>query len=73
MKLLFDQNISFRIINRIETIFNNPKHVSDVGLKDADDIDFWNYAQKENYAIVTFDADYYDISLVNSCPPKIIW
>jgi len=49
------------------------KHVSNVGLMDADHIDIWLYAQKENYSIVTFDSDYYDISLVNGCPPKIIW
>ena len=73
MKLLFDQNISFRIVNKLNSYFPLAKHVSDAGLLDADDIDIWLYAQKENYTIVTFDSDYYDISLVNGCPPKIIW
>jgi len=22
---------------------------------------------------VTFDSDYYELSLINGCPPKIIW
>lgn len=26
-----------------------------------------------NFTIVTFDADFYDISLIKGCPPKIIW
>jgi predicted nuclease of predicted toxin-antitoxin system len=49
MKLLFDHNISFRIINKIVSNFPLAKHVSNVGLMDADDIDIWLYAQKENY------------------------
>lgn len=73
MKLLFDQNISFRIVNKIIDKFPESKHVSEVGLSNSDDIDIWQFAQKENYVIVTFDSDYYDISLINGCPPKVIW
>ncbi|NBC84395.1 MAG: hypothetical protein GVY19_13595 [Bacteroidetes bacterium] len=29
--------------------------------------------QKNNYSIVTFDSDYYDISIISGHPPKIIW
>jgi hypothetical protein len=36
MKLLFDQNISFRIINRIVLEFPESKHLSNVGLAGAD-------------------------------------
>ena len=39
----------------------------------AEDIDIWDYARKKDYIIVTFDADFYEISLINGCPPKIIW
>jgi predicted nuclease of predicted toxin-antitoxin system len=42
-------------------------------LENAEDIDIWNYARRNGYSIVTFDSDFYDISLVNGCPPKIIW
>lgn len=73
MKLLFDQNISFRIERKLNINFEFSKHVSSVGLKDADDIQIWNYAKKESFVIVTFDADFYDISMINGCPPKIIW
>ena len=73
MKLLFDQNISFRIEKKLNTNFEFSKHVSSVGLKDSDDIDIWNFAKKESFVIVTFDADFYDISIINGCPPKIIW
>ena len=29
--------------------------------------------KRYGYTIVTFDADFYDISLVKGVPPKIIW
>jgi predicted nuclease of predicted toxin-antitoxin system len=73
MKLLFDQNISFRIEKKLSFIFNESKHVSSLNLMNVNDIDIWNYAKSENFAIVTFDSDFYDISVLNGCPPKIIW
>ena len=73
MRLLFDQNISYRIVGKLKDKFLECKHVSHVRLNDAEDIDIWKYAKKENFVIVTFDSDYYDISLINGAPPKIIW
>ena len=73
MNLLFDQNISFKIISKIEDIFPNSKQVRDVGLVDRSDLEIWNFAKNNNYCIVTFDSDFYDLSLVKGTPPKIIW
>ena len=73
MRLLFDQNISFRITKKLKDSFPECKHVSDCGLMEKEDLDIWNYAKRQDYSIVTFDADYYDISIINGHPPKIIW
>jgi len=73
MKLLFDQNISFRITKKLEDLFPDCKHVSDCGLMDCEDPEIWLYAQQNSYTIVTFDSDFYDISVINGHPPKIIW
>lgn len=73
MKLLFDQNISFKIEKKIAAIFDGSKHVSSLGLMNVNDIDIWNYSKREGFTIVTFDSDFFDISLMNGCPPKIIW
>jgi len=73
MKLLFDQNISFRIIRKINTEFPDSKHVSDVGLSGAEDTEIWQFARKEGFVIVTFDSDYFDMALIQGCPPKVIW
>jgi len=73
IRLLFDQNISFRILSRLPDNFANCQQVRTVGLLDRSDIDIWNYAKDNDYVIVTFDADFYDISLIKGIPPKIIW
>lgn len=73
MKFLFDQNISFRITKKLIDLFPDCKHVSDCGLMNCDDQDIWDYARKNDYAIVTFDPDFYDISVLSGHPPKIIW
>ena len=73
MNLLFDQNISYRIISRIEDIFPHAKQVKNVNLVDRTDLDIWNFAKNNGYCIVTFDSDFYDLSIVKGTPPKIIW
>jgi predicted nuclease of predicted toxin-antitoxin system len=73
MTLLFDQNISFRITPKLSSLFPDCKHVSDCGLMDMEDSEIWEYAKLNNYSIVTFDSDFYDISILNGHPPKIIW
>ena len=73
MNLLFDQNISFKVCKKIQTIFPNAKHLSDLQIQNYKDIDIWNYAKVNNYSIVTFDSDFIDISTLYGFPPKIIW
>ena len=73
MRLLFDQNISYRITKKIQAYFPDCQHVSDCGLMDCEDPEIWIYAKDNDFAIVTFDSDFYDISLINGHPPKIIW
>ena len=73
MKLLFDQNISFRVLRLIEDIFPEANQVHQLGLTDNTDKEIWEYAKENNYIIVTFDGDFYDFSLVWGHPPKIIW
>ena len=65
MRLLFDQNISFRIVNNLNDYFPDCKHVLQVGLKDRDDPDILIYARND-YFIVTFDSDFNVISFVNT-------
>ncbi|MFH0755732.1 MAG: DUF5615 family PIN-like protein [Bacteroidota bacterium] len=73
MKLLFDQNISFRITKIISDQYSNAKQVRELGLENSTDLEIWEYAKSNGFTIVTFDSDFYDLSVVNGSPPKIIW
>jgi len=73
MKLLFDQNISFRIVKKIQDIFPGSKQVSQVGLNQTSDQKIWEFAKEGGFTIVTFDSDFYDLSLIRGIPPRIIW
>jgi predicted nuclease of predicted toxin-antitoxin system len=72
MKLLVDQNISFRVIKLLEKDFPESLHVTSAGLKNSMDIDIWNYAKKYGYIILTHDNDFDDILVKFGFPPKII-
>ena len=73
MKLLFDQNISFRLIRRIIDLFPESKQVRELGLENATDFEIFEYAKRNDYAIVTFDSDFCDLNIIKGFPPKIIW
>jgi predicted nuclease of predicted toxin-antitoxin system len=74
MKILIDQNISFRIIQRIESAFPNLLHVKSLGLMDTDDSKIFMYARRHDFdAILTIDEDFYNIQMTHGVPPKLIW
>ncbi|MCD4773780.1 MAG: DUF5615 family PIN-like protein [Bacteroidales bacterium] len=73
MKLLFDQNISFRLVKRIIDLFPKSKQVRELGLENSTDLEIFEYAKRNGYAIVTFDSDFCDLNIIKNSPPKIIW
>ena len=73
MKLLFDENLSPKLVARLAAEFPDSVHVSRVGLDQADDAVVWKYAGENSLAIVTKDADFSEISLRLGSPPKVIW
>ena len=73
MKLLFDQNLSPRLPRLLADIYAESIHVREVGLRDADDFNVWQYAKAEGYAIVSKDSDFQQRSLLHAAPPKFVW
>lgn len=73
MKLLFDQNLSYKLPQRVSDLFPESAHVRLLKLDQADDIVVWQYAKNEGFAILTQDSDFFDIGIMNGIPPKIIW
>ncbi len=73
MSLLFDQNISFKIVKKIQGEFPDSKQIKELGLENYSDNEIWKFAKDHNYTIVTFDSDFFEISNLKGHPPKIIW
>jgi predicted nuclease of predicted toxin-antitoxin system len=73
MRLLFDQNLSFRLCERLSDIFPGSVQARTVGLHTADDLQLWSYARARGFTIVSLDADFSDLSILRGAPPKVIW
>ncbi len=73
MKLLFDENLSRRLVTRVADLFPASSHVVLEGLLQHPDIVIWEYAKAREFAIVTADADFYEFSTTFGPPPKVIW
>jgi predicted nuclease of predicted toxin-antitoxin system len=71
--LLFDQNISPRVIDRLADMYPNSAHVFMLSMGAAVDIEIWQYAHDHDYMIVTKDADFSELGVIKGFPPKIIW
>ena len=73
MKLLLDENLSRRLVPFLQDLFPDSSQVTLLGLEKALDHQVWEYAKANNFVIVTNDADFAELSLVNGCPPHVIW
>lgn len=73
MKLLFDQNLSPRLVALLADLFAGSAHVRDVGLASADDLVVWEHAKQHGFAIVSKDADFRQLSFLHGFPPKVVW
>ena len=73
VKLLFDQNLSPKLINRLTDLYPNSDHLDQLELGAAEDTLVWKFAQDNGFVVVTKDADFSDLSLLRGFPPKVVW
>lgn len=73
MKLLFDQNLSHKLVEKLNDIFPESTHTRLNNLGDKLDSEVWDFAKNGNYTIVSQDSDFLEIALINGFPPKVIW
>lgn len=73
IKLLFDANLSYRLVKKLINNYPDCIHVSKTGLSiPALDIEIWDWARNNNYIIVTNDEDFENLSQLYGFPPKVI-
>jgi predicted nuclease of predicted toxin-antitoxin system len=73
MKLLFDHNLSPRLVGLLRDLFPESQHVFELGMDQDDDRRIWDYAAQHQFIVVTRDSDYNDLSMLLGFPPKVIW
>lgn len=73
MKLLFDQNLSFRLCDQLADLFPHSSQTGVLGLGRADDLTVWEAARKGDFVLVTQDSDFAEIAALRGAPPKVIW
>jgi predicted nuclease of predicted toxin-antitoxin system len=73
MRLLFDQNLSHRLVQRLADAYPDSSHVRDVGLARAADELVWTHAREHDFIIVSKDADFHQRSFLYGAPPRVVW
>ena len=73
MRLLFDENLSRKLVKRLSDLFSGSTHVATEGLLHSLDVDLWEHAKTGGFAIVTADADFFELAATFGPPPKVIW
>lgn len=73
MTLLFDHNLSPRLVNLLADIYPNSNHLYLIGLDRANDDIVWQYALDNEYILVTKDSDFSELTIIKGYPPKVVW
>ena len=73
MKLLFDENLSFRLVAALADIYPESAHVRDLGLLGGEDTAIWTHAADHGFVLTSKDTDFYDRSVFYGAPPKVLW
>ncbi len=73
MRLLFDENLSPKLVAALADVFPDSAHVDRVGLGSVPDSDVWEYAKAQGFILASKDSDFYDKSALYGQPPKVIW
>lgn len=73
MKLLFDENLSHKLVARLSELYPHSAHVVKAGLLEKPDRETWEYARAKDFVIVSTDSDFYELATTIGPPPKVVW
>lgn len=73
MKLLLDQNFSYKLIKPLSKHYEEVVHVSRLGLGQNSDSMIWQHALTHDYTIVSRDAYFAEKNALTGYPIKVIW
>jgi len=73
VKLLFDENLSRKLVVRLAELYPESAHVADAGLLESPDREIWDFAKAGGFVIVSTDSDFYELATTIGPPPKVVW
>ena len=73
MKLLFDQNLSFKLCRQLADLFPDSQQVRLLGMERSDDSAIWEFARANGFILVSQDVDFADMATLYGPPPRVIW
>jgi predicted nuclease of predicted toxin-antitoxin system len=71
--LLFDEDLSHRLVEILSEEYPGCIYVRDVGLRGTEDFQIWHYCKENRPMIVSKDTDFRERSFLEGSPPKVIW
>lgn len=72
MAYLLDENLSRKLANILADAFTDVSHVANESMLSSDDMAVWKFAKTNSRIIITKDHDFFDMSQLYGCPPKVI-
>jgi len=73
VRLLFDENLSPRLVEKLAADYPGSLHVRSVELRGKEDAVIWEYAGQNNFFLVSKDNDFRQLSFLKGPPPKVVW
>jgi len=73
VKLLFDQNLSHKLVALLSDAFPGSQHVRLLGMARASDEVVWDYAAAHGFVLVSKDEDFHQMSFLMGPPPQVVW
>src|SRR6266568_1354133 len=68
MKLLLDQNLSFKLCRTLSDLFPGSTQVRLVGLADATDRAVWDFAKINGFTLASLDSDFAEMAALLGPP-----
>ncbi|MBT2557704.1 DUF5615 family PIN-like protein [Hymenobacter sp. ISL-91] len=72
MRLLLDENISWRLAAHLRPHCEAVIHVRDLHLDSSPDTSIWRYARQHGYDVLTKDEDFLRLVLAEGFPPRVV-
>jgi predicted nuclease of predicted toxin-antitoxin system len=73
VKLLFDENLSPRLVDTLSSLYPHSAHVHQCQLGSSEDSAIWDYARANGFTIISKDSDFQERSILFGAPPKVVW